>query len=303
MARPTATSLTTRCCEPWCSHRARNRCVRATGGSSLTHEHRSPEMDGPAGGECGSQLKPLHVHAAPQARAVGHNQPRSRDRTFDRAGVADTHQLARLDAPLHLAENRHRLRRQLRLDPAGWTERQDMLRQLDHPVDLTLPSTTRSSPPLTSPSMTTPRPYRGDAPGGVRSAGTLSARRQRTTDRSIVSKLRLDHCEVTLDSSRARSGDRSCVAVTRSHVAHHLPRPIRRQPHQSAGLAHVRLAIPRRALPVESPQMATLTPGARRDPELLLRHQPCRCVSSPSVSRRPRTTSTRPSPTAATRVP
>ena len=33
--RPTATSLTTRCCEPWCSHRARNRCVRATEGSSF----------------------------------------------------------------------------------------------------------------------------------------------------------------------------------------------------------------------------------------------------------------------------
>ena len=46
MPRPTATSLTTRCCEPWCSHRARNRCVRATEGSSSTHEHRSPENGG-----------------------------------------------------------------------------------------------------------------------------------------------------------------------------------------------------------------------------------------------------------------
>ncbi len=78
-----------------------------------------------------------------------------------------------------------------------------------------------------------------------------------------------------------RSGYRSGVAVIRSHVAHHLPCPIRRQPHQSAGLAHVRLAIPRRAFPVESPQMATLTPGARRAPRLLLRHQPCRCVFEP----------------------
>ena len=43
VARPTATSLTTRCYEPWCSHRARNRCVTATEGSSLTHEHRRPE--------------------------------------------------------------------------------------------------------------------------------------------------------------------------------------------------------------------------------------------------------------------
>ena len=114
--RPTATSLTTRCCEPWCSHRARNRCVRATEGSSLTHEHRSPEMDGagrrrmwlmwrtadppprvmtinqrreslpgkPRAELMGtyvrsrlSQPKGLHVYAALQARAVGHNQPRS----------------------------------------------------------------------------------------------------------------------------------------------------------------------------------------------------------------------------------
>ena len=51
--RPTATSLITRCCEPWCSHRARNRCVRPTEGSSFTHEHRSPETAGRAGGECG----------------------------------------------------------------------------------------------------------------------------------------------------------------------------------------------------------------------------------------------------------
>ena len=43
---------------------------------------------------------------------------------------------ARPDAPAHLAENDDRLRRQLRLDPAGWTHRQDMLPQLDRPVDL-----------------------------------------------------------------------------------------------------------------------------------------------------------------------
>ena len=46
VARPTATSLTTRCCEPWCSHKARNRCVTATEGNSLTHKHRSPRMRG-----------------------------------------------------------------------------------------------------------------------------------------------------------------------------------------------------------------------------------------------------------------
>ena len=39
----------------------------------------------------GSQAQALHVHAALQARTDGHNQPRCRDRTFDRAGLADTH--------------------------------------------------------------------------------------------------------------------------------------------------------------------------------------------------------------------
>ena len=47
-----------------------------------------------------------------------------------------------------------------------------------------------------------PPPYRGDTLGSVRSAGAMSARRWWTTDRSIVSKLRLDHCDVTFDSSR-----------------------------------------------------------------------------------------------------
>ena len=156
VARPTATSLTTRCCEPWSSHRARNRCVRATEGSSLTHEHRNPEMGDPGRRRMWLPAQALHVHAALQARAAGHNQPRRRDRSFDRAGLADTHQLARLDAPLHLAENHHRLRRQLRLDPAGRTDRQDMLRQLDRPVDLAVDDEVLA--PLTSPSMTTPCP-------------------------------------------------------------------------------------------------------------------------------------------------
>ena len=35
----------------------------------------------------------------------------------------------------------------------------------------------------------------------------------------------------------------------RTRIAHHLPRPIRRQPHQPAGPAHVRLAIRSRTLP------------------------------------------------------
>ena len=130
--RPTATSLTTRCCAPWCSHRARNRCVRATEGK-LAHTRTSvaPKWAGAGRRRMWLPAQALHVHAALQARAVGHNQPRNRDRTFDRASLADTHQLARLDAPAHLAENHHQLRRQPRLDPAGWTDRQDMLRQFD----------------------------------------------------------------------------------------------------------------------------------------------------------------------------
>ncbi len=51
--RPTATSLTTRCCEPWYSHRDRNRFVKATEGSSFTCEDyarfRSQDHSSPCG--------------------------------------------------------------------------------------------------------------------------------------------------------------------------------------------------------------------------------------------------------------
>ena len=102
----------------------------------------------------------------------------------------DTHQLARLDAPAHLAENHHRLRRQLRLDPAGRTDRQDMLRKLDRPVDLAVDDQILA--PLDLALNDDALPYRGDALGDGRSAGALSARRRRT-GRSFVSKLRLEH--------------------------------------------------------------------------------------------------------------
>ena len=109
------------------------------------------------------------------------------------------------------------------------------------------------------------------------------------------------------DATSASPPDRirSCAVVVRSrtHVAHHLSRPVRRQPHQPARRAHVRLAIRSRTLSVERPQVPVRAARARRDHELLLRHQSCRCVSSPSASRRPRTASTGPSPTPATRVP
>ena len=41
VARPKATSLTTRCCEPWCSHRARNRCVSQGNRGKLAHTRTS----------------------------------------------------------------------------------------------------------------------------------------------------------------------------------------------------------------------------------------------------------------------
>ena len=74
---------------------------------------------------------------------------------------------------------------------------------------------------------------------------------------------------------------------SRTRIAHHLPRPVRRQPHLSACRAHLRLAIPRRALPVEPPQMPALATRARRDIELLFRHQSWRCGSRGSCRRRP----------------
>ena len=60
-------------------------------------------------------------------------------------------------------------------------------------VPSTWPSTTRSSSPLTSPSMTTPCPIVAVLSGAMRPAGTLSARHRWSADRSIVSKLCLDH--------------------------------------------------------------------------------------------------------------
>ena len=96
---------------------------------------------------------------------------------------------------------------------------------------------------------------------------------------------RRQHAVHAVDSERtgatARPARRSCaIARARTRVAYHLPRAIGRQPHQPARLAHVSLAIPRRALPVEPPQVSVLAARAR-DHELLLRHQSCRRVSSP----------------------
>ena len=63
-------------------------------------------------------------------------------------------------------------------------------------------------------------------------------------------------------------------------------------PDQPARLAHVRLAVPRRAFPVEPPQVTVLAAGARRDHELLLWHQVLSARLEPYASRRPRTAST-----------
>ena len=70
------------------------------------------------------------------------------------------------------------------------------------------------------------------------------------------------------------------VVRSRTRIANHLARPIRRHPHQPARLAGVSLAILRRAPPVESPRVLALAARARRDHQLLLRHQSCRCVTA-----------------------
>ena len=120
---------------------------------------------------------------------------------------------------------------------------------------------------------------------------------------------RRQHAVHAVDGERtgaaARPARRSCaIARARTRVAYHLPRAIGRQPHQPARLAHVSLAIPRRALPVEPPQVSVLAARARREPRasappsvLSARLEP------PSASRRPRTASTVPSSTPATCVP
>ena len=113
----------------------------------------------------------------------------------------------------------------LRLDPAGGTHRQDVLRQLDRPVDLAVDNEVLA--PLDVALDDDPLPYRGDALGSVRQTGTLSTRRRQTPDRCIVSKLCLDHLKQP-SIHLAIAGDRSCSAGIRFHVAHHLPRPIRR---------------------------------------------------------------------------
>ena len=72
----------------------------------------------------------------------------------------------------------------------------------------------------------------------------------------------------------------------RTRIAHHLPRPIRRHSHQPARLAHVRLAIPRRTLPVEPPAppsvLSVRSPRCRRIPrDRARRHSSTRCAGFP----------------------
>ena len=86
------------------------------------------------------------------------------------------------------------------VDPAGWTDRQDMLPQLDPPVDLAVDNEVLA--PLDIALDDDPLPYRGDVLGSVRQTGTLSARRRQTPDRCIVSKAVSRPLKATLDSSR-----------------------------------------------------------------------------------------------------
>ena len=78
------------------------------------------------------------------------------------------------------------------------------------------------------------------------------------------------HCVWQQERIPAR---RQCAAASSAfRIARHLPRVVRSQPHQPARRAHLCLAIPRRAFPVEL-QVAVLAPGTHRDLKLLLRHE------------------------------
>ena len=69
------------------------------------------------------------------------------------------------------------------------------------------------------------------------------------------------------------SSRRSCAGVgSRARIPHHLARTIRRQPHQTARRANLRLAVPGRTLRVESPPVPVPPAGTRRRRELLLHH-------------------------------
>ena len=58
----------------------------------------------------------------------------------------------------------------------------------------------------------------------------------------------------------------------RCHVAHDLPRAVRGQPYQSAGLADIGLALPRRTLACQAPRVPAGSAGARGHPQALVRH-------------------------------
>ena len=78
-------------------------------------------------------------------------------------------------------------------------------------------------------------------------------------------------------------GDRGQLASARSvlgpgrhrlrrHVAHDLPRAVRGQPYQSAGLADIGLALPRRTLACQAPRVPAGSSGARGHLQALARH-------------------------------
>ena len=133
----------------------------------------------------------LHVDATLQMRPVRYNHPWGRDLAFDRAGLANADLVARPDATVCPAENDDRPRHHLRLDPAGRTDCQNMLRQFYCPVDLAVDNEVFAPAHLALDDDALPDP--GDALASARSGGRLPARRRRTRERTIIGELCLDH--------------------------------------------------------------------------------------------------------------
>ena len=96
----------------------------------------------------------------------------------------------------------------------------------------------------------------------------------RATDgRSLLASA--DNCSRATGSSSFPSG-RKAVRLLSSALSlpTTCPGPIRRQPHQTARRAGVRLALPRRALPGQPPRVPAGPSRARRNVQLLVSHLP-----------------------------
>src|SRR5689334_19040578 len=95
------------------------------------------------------RARALHVDAAAEVRAFGNRDARRRDVAVDRAVVADVDLLARGHVAGDLAEDDHGLGEYLRLDAGVGPDREDVLPQLDLPLDLSLDREVLASAQLT----------------------------------------------------------------------------------------------------------------------------------------------------------